>query len=517
VAPPPQKGGAPPAKGKGKAAAAAGAGAASAGKAAPRTLLTHDTPFGRRVHWVQPAYENIDGTVFGEVFESGVDFDPELLKAILATDKENKPTGDRVRRTIVRKDTGIKVLDASRAQNMAIVLSKLSMTTEELCECLRTLNFSHARLSTEDLESVEKVLPTTEESKKLLEHREKFEELRDIEQKVMPFCALKRISARLKLMNFIMTHSLTYQTLLDRCLSIRAAMEETRSSEYFREVLGQFLHVGNFINHGVDDMREGTVRGFAIESLNALAAFKMGNGSTLHYICLTMMRADDRNFLKNFQESLRHVPGAAREKTQALRASIDVFAKEVQFANRELEQLDAESDGYQGLKELLPLLTSEVDQLTASMTETTEVATEVQKYFSVSDKSAAKLPPCEDFLKHIADFMVSLEKTWTEVQKNPRRWRQIERRGSNMSAAPSGEMEVVDRRKSMPAPFSPRPQQQPSSGQAASLGRPKGRSATICPNSKLAPHPEQLEALAASAAAASAAEQAASSEETPTS
>jgi len=479
-APPPAKGGKPPAKGKGKTATAAEE--KGSGKATAKAPMSSETPFGRRVHMVQPSYENLDGTVFLEVCDSSVGFDPELLKAILATDKGATSSDSRPRRSLCRKDTGIKVLDASRAQNMAIGLAQFKMTTEELCECLRVLDFSNDRLCIEDLERIHELVPSTEESKKLLEHRERFDELRDIEQKVMPFCTLKRLGPKLRLMNFVLSHAGTYSAHKARCQRLRAALEEVRDSFDFKRILAVFLRIGNYINHGEEGMRDVTVRGFAIESLQTLASFKTGGvGSTLHYVCLQLMR-DDQFSLHSFKQSLRHVPEAARETSQALRTDIDKFAKEVQFAEGEFLQLDADSDGFQGLQELLPILQGEAEDLSNKLTGALDLSVEVQRYINHSDKQNAS---CEDFLKHISVFMEQFEQAWTEIQNNPRKWRQIDKRGSVAQLDKRGSVDSlggVAERNSFPGSL-----------------RPRGRSATVGSTARSAPRPEQLRQLSAAA------------------
>ncbi|CAK0887358.1 unnamed protein product, partial [Prorocentrum cordatum] len=197
--PPPGKK-APAVKGK---ASAAKEGAA---KAPPKATLPKlgENIFGKRLHW-QNATTEVEGeSVFGELRSSGPDFDPQLLKSLLINqpDQSKAPGGGARRKAVAKKAAGIAVLDGTRAQNIAIVLSKIesSISADALCTCLADLDFDEARLSVEDVELLIDVLPKDDEARKVLDHKKNVSDLRDVEQKVMPFCELPKCVVRLKLM-----------------------------------------------------------------------------------------------------------------------------------------------------------------------------------------------------------------------------------------------------------------------------------------------------------------------------
>merc|ERR1712137_370584 len=171
------------------------------------------------------------------------------------------------------------VLDKTRAQNMAIVLNRLKVVSVDLCNTLRNLDFENVQFGSEDMDLLISVMPTAEESKRLLEHKDNIDRLRDIEQKVMPLCLLERSTQRLALMQFATAHASTHTNLLDRCAIIRMAAEEVRWSTKLQELLILVLRIGNFINDGVEEVGEGSVRGFAIESVNTLSRSKIGAAS----------------------------------------------------------------------------------------------------------------------------------------------------------------------------------------------------------------------------------------------
>ncbi|CAJ1421198.1 unnamed protein product [Effrenium voratum] len=431
------KGSLPPAKGKGKQAAKGpaappkgkgkgppkGKGNKEAGeKEAKPKASAAPAPFGRRMHWVQPRYSQPDhDTVFGEA--PAIDFDADVLASLMSG--EGKGGGKR-RSSIQKKADGIKVLDASRAQNIAIVLSKLPVTSVDLCDALECLDFGRLALSDDLVELLSGVLPTFEETQKLKVHKDAPEVLRDIEQKVLPFCFLPRATARLRLLQLASSHADTAQLLQQRCLHLKDAATEAMTSRELRQVFTIILRVGNYINHG---MKVGGASGFSIETLPAITSFKLGNVSTLHFLCSTLRQAHP-NFADLLASSLRNIPAAAREKSSNLRSSVQAFQQEVDFADRELQHIE-DGTALASMQLLAGDLHREQDELQEALTDAFEACNKSQRYFCTEEAQNGTTPPYENFFQHLATFLESLRKAWQETEPK----RKVERTGS-MSQCP---------------------------------------------------------------------------------
>eukprot|EP00440_Ansanella_granifera_P018786 gb/GFBE01020410.1/.p1 GENE.gb/GFBE01020410.1/~~gb/GFBE01020410.1/.p1 ORF type:complete len:1181 (+),score=249.01 gb/GFBE01020410.1/:1-3543(+) len=320
----------------------------SDGQLSPRSL--DNTPFGKKIHWVKPScQEPEENTIFGELNSprSKLQFDKHLLEAMF-TPRGNPGSGMGSSRSSLAmsprkswpgpKPQGLALLDNGRAQNIAIMLSKLNMNTEELCKCVLLFDTGHLRLRADNIEMLALAMPTTTEAEKLLAHKDKEKELRDVEKRMLPLCSLS--PARMKIMKFAISHQHTRQTLLDRCKAIQYAAEESRNSMQLRELLSIILQAGNYINSGEVDAKGGEerVRAFAIESLQSLASFKVGPISCLHFLCLTM-RASDPSFISALQRSLKHVRPAAKDRFSQLRADVEAFIGEVNFSRARLKEM----------------------------------------------------------------------------------------------------------------------------------------------------------------------------------
>ncbi|CAK9106689.1 unnamed protein product [Durusdinium trenchii] len=376
------------------------------------------------MHWVHPRYSAPEHATVFDAEKAPVDFDAlqSLLSGGLATSVR--------KRGPVRKTEGIKVLDASRAQNMAIVLSKLPVSSYELCDALIHLDFSLA-ISEDLVELLFGVLPTPEECEKLRPHASSPDALRDIEQKVLPFCSLPRAHARLRLLRLSSSHCSACAALQLRCETLRSAAAEAIGSHELRQVLAVILLIGNYINHGTKGSTDGGAQGFAIETLPAISNFKLGNVSTLHFLCLTLRRSSD-SFCEDLMQSLPHVTAAGREKSCALKQSVQQFKQELDFAQRELqhfhEAVDEENNtGHTAgvdvgpLQALVAELHLESEALQKQLASAFEHCGELQRYFCTEEPTSGGVPAFENFFQCLQDFLDTFRKAWRETAPVPDR------------------------------------------------------------------------------------------------
>ncbi|CAE7720910.1 FMNL2 [Symbiodinium sp. CCMP2592] len=184
------------------------------------------------MHWVQPQYKQPEReTVFGDA-DAGMDLDTDALASLL-----NCAPSSLKRCAPQRKwKEGVKVLEDTRAQNIAIGLRR-QPPPKDICEAFATLELSRLALSDDLVELITNVLPTPEETQKLKIHQDSPENLRDIEQKVLPFCFLPRATARLRVFRFAALHTESAAMYLQRCQTLHLAATEARSSQELRRVL----------------------------------------------------------------------------------------------------------------------------------------------------------------------------------------------------------------------------------------------------------------------------------------
>mmetsp|Transcript_64742 Transcript_64742/g.152227 ORF Transcript_64742/g.152227 Transcript_64742/m.152227 type:complete len:1007 (-) Transcript_64742:46-3066(-) len=341
--PPPPKG---KAAGKGKGAARPKAATADEAFLSPRSA--EFARFGKRIHWVKPSCEEPQqDTIFGELKMSHttseedrtLQFDKNLMDAMFTPRSARSSNATPRKSWTGPKPQGVCLLDNSRAHNIAIVLTKLAMSTKELCNAIRLFDTGSSWLKVDHVELLTVAMPSTSEATKLLANKDKEETLRDVERRMMPLCDLS--PARVKVMKFALSYQSLRENLVERCKVLQLAAEESRNSRPLRELLAIVLEAGNYINGGDPAGSQGErVRAFGIESLQSLANFKVGCISCMHFLCITM-RASDRRFLSCLEDSLRHIRPAAKERFNQLRSDVEGFLGEVNFAAARLREMNA--------------------------------------------------------------------------------------------------------------------------------------------------------------------------------
>ncbi|CAE7535669.1 FH3 [Symbiodinium natans] len=345
AAPPP-----PPPRGKGIPKVAARPKASTADEAFLSPRSAELARFGKRIHWVKPSCEEPQqDTIFGELKmvhtqseqERKLQFDKNLMDAMF-TPRSARGAATPRKSWTGPKPQGLCLLDNSRAHNVAIVLTKLAMSTKELSRAIRLFDTGCSWLRTDHVELLTVAMPTTSEATKLLAHKDKEDALRDVERRMLPLCNLS--PARIKVMKFALSYQSLRESLMERCQVLQLAAEESRNSVPFRELLAIVLEAGNYINGGDQANAQGErVRAFGIESLQSLANFKVGCISCMHFLCITM-RASDRRFLSCLEDSLKHVRTASKERFNQLRSDVEAFLGEVNFAAARLREFNAAAE-----------------------------------------------------------------------------------------------------------------------------------------------------------------------------
>lgn len=385
--------------------------------------LAFNTPFGKRLHWVKPQYEDsAQGTIFSEEASGGQEFDVSLLNAMMgsSTSQSSRPC-----KWLPKAEHGVCLLSSARAQNIAITFGKLGISPTDLATLLIDLDFAQQRLKPEDCELLLGKLPTPEETKLLLKNASRIDELRDIERQVMPLCSVPAAETRLKLIYIALTHATEYEGLQKRLECTWQASSEVISSMRLRELLRAVLRIANYINHGSSD----GAKSFSVKSLPAFASFTAGNVSTMHYLCLSLC---DPEFVALLRQELAHVPEASRESSLAQQQDVNTFAQFVAYTETQLAATAGDEGATGRLQALHATLAEQSKTLQRTLERVRMHVEDVQRFFG--DPGSALLPG-EEFFGYITNFVNLLASTSQQVQQNPKRWQRFVGSGEMMPQA----------------------------------------------------------------------------------
>jgi len=351
-----------------------------------------------------------------------VEIDPQLLSEVLATGKEVVSPASR-RTSSLREEREIRVFSASRAQNTAILLRKLPISVQRICES--SLSDLTARgLRPEDLELLMDKLPSLEERQQILDNAEKTE-LRDIEREMLPLCRIPAARRRLQFFHTALVHEDQFARLQENIQTVLAAAQEVLDSARLHQLLRTVLKTANYINHG---STQGATA-ISIRSLSAFATFKFGSeASALHYLCRTLCSAE---FLSALQADLKHLSRAAKQNPALQQQELSEFRSLAQLVDEmkaealgsnststaQVGAADAAAGGSavtRPFEELSLSLHRELDELETSAERSKLVVEQAQRFLGESKKLASS----EEFFAHIAGFLDLLVATSREMNRS---------------------------------------------------------------------------------------------------
>ncbi|CAE7455347.1 FH14, partial [Symbiodinium necroappetens] len=334
-----------------------GAGPAKAPGKDPVPKAETKAPFLKKLYWKQVDIQDAEGTIFSEETRSrsntcsaAIDFTAltRMLEAEQAKGSQLQRRSSGVLSKAQQRNIGTKVLSDHRARNIAIVLKRLPLSTKDLVLVLKKLEWENERIGTDDLEQILEVIPTQEEAKHLREHssEEDCRKLRDVEQMVMPLALLTRASARVRVLCVARNARLQFKSTARALAKIRAACSAIQKSGMLRSVTMLALQLGNYINHG--DSKKGA-KAIVISSLMALKDFKVGEISSLHFLCASLLRSNPK--LDAAQALLRELQPAeriAKMQVQGLSAALRTFARDLDTVKAECQNHLQEYEGEEG-------------------------------------------------------------------------------------------------------------------------------------------------------------------------
>lgn len=181
----------------------------------------------------------------------------------------------------------IQIIDPKKAQNLAILLRALNVTTEEVQDALHEGN----ELPPELLQTLLKMAPTAEEELKLRLFNGEIAQLGPAERFLkalvdIPF-AFKRMDALLFMCTIQEEATITRESFA----TLEVACKELRNSRLFLKLLEAVLKTGNRMNDGTF---RGGAQAFKLDTLLKLSDVKGTDGKTtlLHFVVQEIIRSE---------------------------------------------------------------------------------------------------------------------------------------------------------------------------------------------------------------------------------
>lgn len=256
-----------------------------------------------------------EGTVWAEISSIKIGMDVllshELDKNFTRENYRKQKSNLQANIKTIAEQSGCTLIDARRANNVAIVLGRLKLPLERLSSAILSLDGSVLNL--EYLMILESILPTNEETVVIRKYKGSIKKLGKVERLFHTIISFPRIKKRLFCMVFREKFESEANEILKALCTLHTAAMEVVASPRLRRVLAIVLNIGNLLNGATS---RGMARGFRIAILLKLREVRSSSGSDfgtlLHFVAHVLAEAGED--LIDFVQDLSSLAEACRRK-----------------------------------------------------------------------------------------------------------------------------------------------------------------------------------------------------------
>ncbi|OII73673.1 formin 2 domain-containing protein [Cryptosporidium ubiquitum] len=337
--------------------------------------------------------------------------------------------------TSSQKQLPLTFLSQKRAQNMAIVLARLSVPTDYIIEILNSFNISS--LTLEDYERIEQVLPTEMELEKIKSNSK--QELHQLEQFLSQFSHISNPMTRLRFLKFEHILDASEFDIQRNLNTLYSASVQIRNSNKLRLILKAFLLLGNYVNHGINFSTMSNIssishvanngsinwslletKGFSFSSLLRLVEFKTTidpSFTALHYIIANLSLTNPKLNLNQFSTDLHAVSEASKISVEALFSCINDMRKEL--AILEVEKQKFTNDRVENLFESY---SKRLDALVEGYHRIVEKVVDTALYFGQNLPEGNRASIIQPFFETMNIFILQFSSCCKDIREKPSRF-----------------------------------------------------------------------------------------------
>ncbi|KAL0266624.1 UNVERIFIED_CONTAM: hypothetical protein PYX00_009117 [Menopon gallinae] len=243
----------------------------------------------------------------------------------------------------------LSVIDGRRAQNCTILLSKLKMSDNEICNVIMSMD-SKDELPLDMVEQLLKFTPSSEEVALLEEHSDEIESLARADRFLYEIAKIPHYEQRLRSLHFKKKFGISVNEVTPRIRAVMEASRQVARSRRLRKLLELVLAFGNYMNRGA----RGNAAGFRLVSLNRLADTKSSSnkGTTLLHYLVDILEKKFKDILK-LEEDISYVREASKVSLGELEKDMSSLRLGLKEVEREVEFHRSQNGN--SISELLPV------------------------------------------------------------------------------------------------------------------------------------------------------------------
>ncbi|KAM6550505.1 hypothetical protein CsatB_000313 [Cannabis sativa] len=358
--------------------------------------------------WDKTVLTNPDQSmVWNEISAGSFQFNEEMIETLFGYNNEkNKNEGKKDSTNSETPVQYIQIIETKKAQNLAILLRALNVTTEEVLDALQEGN----ELPVDLLQTLLKVQPTSEEELKLRLYSGDVLLLGPAERFLKILVDIPFAFKRLESLLFMCSFQEEVSSVKESLTNLEVACNKLRSSRLFLKLLEAVLKTGNRMNDGT---YRGGAQAFRLDTLLKLADVKGTDGKTtlLHFVVKEIIRSEGVRAARtaNTSRSMSSV------RTEDFAEEINEGASAEHYRSLGLEVVSGLSNELEDVRKAAVV---DVDSLTSSIL---KMGQSLQKTRTFVNSELNNMNDDCEFYRTLASFIEQAEADSTKLLEEEKR------------------------------------------------------------------------------------------------
>ncbi|VFQ83283.1 unnamed protein product [Cuscuta campestris] len=237
--------------------------------------------------------------VWHDIKAGSFQFNEEMMESLFGYSPAEQNKNERKKDSSLSSTLQyIQIIEAKKAQNLAILLKALNVTTEEVCDALREGN----ELPPELIQTLLKMAPTSDEELKLRLYAGEISQLGPADRFLKTIIEIPFAFKRMESLLFMINLQEEVSSVKESFATLEVACNELKSSRLFLKLLEAVLKTGNRMNNGT---YRGGAQAFKLDTLLKLSDVKGTDGKTtlLHFVVQEIIRSEGIRAARRLRES----------------------------------------------------------------------------------------------------------------------------------------------------------------------------------------------------------------------
>eukprot|EP01132_Coremiostelium_polycephalum_P004937 gene4937-6154_t len=329
----------------------------------------------------------------------------------ISDDGADQPTEGTTQQTKL-----VSLIDIKKSNSIAFMLAKIP-PVDQLKKCINELNTT--LLNKETIKTLISNVPV-EEDYQLIKNSELPESRLDKPERwILQMYGFPAMKERLRCWLFQLEYQEAYQNIISSLEKLSTAIQDTKSNENFKKILGIILVLGNHMNGGSS---RGQADGFNLEILDALVMTKdIDNKATLldYIVKISLDKYPKTKHLSDEFESLKNVQLSIQDIQTDINDLENNFNVSKNLVNKAIEQLSDHQAKETFNKNIAKFLNEHVEEelksLSAKQKESFNNFYQLLEYFGYSKNNTSVT--CQQFFGSIYTFASLFTKQCIKLEK----------------------------------------------------------------------------------------------------